>query len=597
MMLILEKLIKDPDELVRDQAIIVVGEMRKVVRDDEKEYIMKLVLELAHDTSDKLRESAVKLLNELAPDMGQQLCEVFIAVEFLSMGMDPVATVRQAVARNLVSVSKCVSMDIFVKRIFPLYKDMLTKDKEEKVRKTCADIVAEFTQVSPIERTSEDLQNLYFNFLQDGTSKIVRGTAFQNIGPFIACFKEKAPIDHRIISFFINTTEKTTSKDVTYYASINFPAFIYVTGPAEWSKYRALYLKLAQSPDPMTKKTIACSVHELARILGLAITEEDLIDVVDRFLKDNSPDVRNSVLKNLHIFLENVNPKRRNSYLTQIVQAFNEANKREWRNKEIFAKNLHKYVELFSHQAVQNEFLPMFFKFTEERTAAVREAAATAFAALIQKFEDEPAKQLQLISKIKKQYREGSYKKRQLYLIMSASVMQVFEMKQVWLDHFKEDTVSLADDNTPNVKIALARVLRHHYKHQGHFMDDRAVKQIVTQLFQDDCEDVRLILISIAGDAVQDSSSELSSSVANEDQKTEEPENRSSAGISDQPNQDQPVQQIIAPASTEAEGKAENKEEEVENKEEEVDVEKLLAEAEEEQFAHLENKQDTTTSE
>lgn len=106
-----------------------------------------------------------------------------------------------------------------------------------------------------------------------------------------------------------------------------------MTGPADWGKYRALYLKLAQSPDPMTKKTIACSVHELARILGLTITEEDLIDVVDRFLKDNSPDVRNSVLKNLHIFLENVNPQRRNSYLTQIVQAFNEANKREWRNK------------------------------------------------------------------------------------------------------------------------------------------------------------------------------------------------------------------------------------------------------------------------
>jgi hypothetical protein len=29
----------------------------------------------------------------------------------------------------------------------------LTKDKEEKVRKTCADVVAEFTQVSPIEKT------------------------------------------------------------------------------------------------------------------------------------------------------------------------------------------------------------------------------------------------------------------------------------------------------------------------------------------------------------------------------------------------------------------------------------------------------------
>jgi serine/threonine-protein phosphatase 4 regulatory subunit 1 len=66
----------------------------------------------------------------------------------------------------------------------------------------------------------------------------------------------------------------------------------------------------------MTKKTIACSVHELARILGKKITETDLVEVVDRFLKDSNPEVRNSILKNLHIFLENVDTDRRNKYIS-----------------------------------------------------------------------------------------------------------------------------------------------------------------------------------------------------------------------------------------------------------------------------------------
>lgn len=228
---ILDSLLYDNDEQVRDKAIVVVGEMRKVVNEPEKEHIMKLTLDLAHDEhNEKLRESAVKLINELAPDMGQEVCEVFIVNELCSLGFDSKPLVRQAVARNLVNISKCVSLDCFTRKIFPLYKDILTKDKEEKVRKTCADVVAEFTNVSPIDRTANDLQDLYFGFLQDQYSKIVRGTAFQNIGPFIACFKDQAPIDPRIINFFINTTEKTTSKDVTFYASINFPAFIYVTG-------------------------------------------------------------------------------------------------------------------------------------------------------------------------------------------------------------------------------------------------------------------------------------------------------------------------------------------------------------------------------
>lgn len=155
---ILDQLLYDADEQVRDKAITVVGEMRKVVREPEKEHIMKLTLDLAHEeNNEKLRESAVKLINELAPDMGHEVCEFFIVHEICSLGFDSKPNVRQAVARNLVSISKCVSMDCFIKKIFPLYRDILTQDKEEKVRKTCAEGVAEFAQVSPLDKTAQEL--------------------------------------------------------------------------------------------------------------------------------------------------------------------------------------------------------------------------------------------------------------------------------------------------------------------------------------------------------------------------------------------------------------------------------------------------------
>ena len=35
-----------------------------------------------------------------------------------------------------------------------------------------------------------------------------------------------------------------------------------------------------------------------------------MVDVVDRFLKDGNGDVRACILKNLHIFLENIHPER-----------------------------------------------------------------------------------------------------------------------------------------------------------------------------------------------------------------------------------------------------------------------------------------------
>jgi len=85
-------------------------------------------------------------------------------------------------------------MNYFTSHIFPLY-DKLAQDKDEKVRKTCAEVVSEIANVSPLDKKSKDLPDLYFRFLKDPSSKIVRGTAFQNIGPFIAALKEVEEID------------------------------------------------------------------------------------------------------------------------------------------------------------------------------------------------------------------------------------------------------------------------------------------------------------------------------------------------------------------------------------------------------------------
>jgi|TARA_B110000305_G_C19432815_1_gene637168 hypothetical protein len=40
------------------------------VQNDDKEYIMKLTLKLAHDTDDQNRISSLKILNGFAQDMG-----------------------------------------------------------------------------------------------------------------------------------------------------------------------------------------------------------------------------------------------------------------------------------------------------------------------------------------------------------------------------------------------------------------------------------------------------------------------------------------------------------------------------------------------
>ena len=319
--------------------------------------------------------------------------------------------------------------------------------------------MAQIAEVSPIHEKSKALQDLYYRFLQDPSSRIVRGTAFQNIGPFIASFKDVSGIDRRITNFFVSTTEKTSNKDVCYYASFNFPAFIYVCGPKEWSIFKKLYQKLTHVNDLQTKKTLAHSIHELAKILGPEITNSDLIPVLDKFLNDVNTEVRVGALKNLHVFLEHVAPNSRAQYIQCILTTFNQAGT-DWRTKELLARNLGNYVTLFDLEIVYKEFLPMFFKFCDDRVVRVSTAAATALAPILIKFVKDPQQQKSVIHIVKNNFFRGpkaTFKRRQLFVIMCAEVMNL--SKEIFEEHFKHDMLSLASDRVPNVRIFVSRAL------------------------------------------------------------------------------------------------------------------------------------------
>lgn len=81
---------------------------------------------------------------------------------------------------------------------------------------------------------------------------------------------------------------------------------------------------------------------------------------------------------------------------------------------------------------------------------------------------------------------------------MSQSIMNRNDLKEIFVEHFKEDTLSLAYDKVPNVRIALARVLKSHFRTiDGCFIEDKQFNQTVSHLNQDEEEDVRNIVMQI----------------------------------------------------------------------------------------------------
>ena len=67
---LLDELLYDPKEVIRDKAISILVDIRHVVQQKENDFILNLSLKLAHDDNENNKVSALKILNELAQDMG-----------------------------------------------------------------------------------------------------------------------------------------------------------------------------------------------------------------------------------------------------------------------------------------------------------------------------------------------------------------------------------------------------------------------------------------------------------------------------------------------------------------------------------------------
>jgi hypothetical protein len=58
---------------------------------------------------------------------------------------------------------------------------------------------------------------------------------------------------------------------------------------------------------------------------------------MERLLKEKAPETKLVVLKNLHEFLKELPFDKRGIFIKYIVQTFEEANKNDWRLKEVLA--------------------------------------------------------------------------------------------------------------------------------------------------------------------------------------------------------------------------------------------------------------------
>jgi serine/threonine-protein phosphatase 4 regulatory subunit 1 len=293
---ILNEFLYDKRERVKEKAVVALVEFWDLLTpEDRGDYILKFMLELAHEEDDeKARVTALQILNEVAGKLDVELWEKFIVKEIKSLAIDPYSLVRKNVAANLGNVWKSITRDWFLNEIFPLLS-ALGKDKEDDVRNSWVEQVSHISKVCPPAIRTGELEKLYLNFMKDKNKK-VKLNSFKYLGLFLDTLKDQE-IDGSFLDMFVDAGLKTKNKEILYQWAYNIPGILYILKVDSWEALEELYLKLSKSPDPRIKKTLAHSIHEIAKIIGTQLTEDLLIDILKGYLKDGLKEVRSGVVK------------------------------------------------------------------------------------------------------------------------------------------------------------------------------------------------------------------------------------------------------------------------------------------------------------
>lgn len=232
--------------------------------------------------------TAAQLLNLLAESLGQDLCKQFVIPEVVSLAEDPVFRVRKSTALNLHTICKVGGEHELLERLMPAFV-RLSKDDMFRVRRACAESLTEISK-----NVSEDIRlgvlvEIFLRLAHD-PSKLVKQSILQQSGMFISTLPPKA-INETILSQYCSMASNPTGDvsidaELRHICAYSFPAVLQVIGKDRWTDVKAIYFSLAQSGNINIKQTLACSLHEIAKILeDEQLIEEELVPIFEEMIQ------------------------------------------------------------------------------------------------------------------------------------------------------------------------------------------------------------------------------------------------------------------------------------------------------------------------
>ncbi|KAJ2883797.1 hypothetical protein FB639_002099 [Coemansia asiatica] len=336
---------------------------------------------------------------------------------------------------------------------------------------------------------------------------------------------------------------RAVGRDILFQCAYNFPALLAALGPAGWDRLRDVYMQLSKTEHFEARQTLACSLHEVARILSTSSSlgrtsgeadrhgsaqkqqqqqtgirassngdtlalfsssqSADLESILCLFLID-APEIKMGALRHLGDTLTWLTAASRVRCLPMIMQVFRHDGK-QWRTRELMARQLVKLCHLFPASIVVGSLLPQAVEWAHDPVAGVRAAVAPAFPIVFELTKLDPSTQVKFFETVISFSHAASFRGRLFFIEICSALLahdQDPDADPVDFDQFfLPSLAALATDRVANVRIALARLVRR-------MLENRMRRQSISATLADMWSSVCPPSIT-AGDCVSTSESTL----------------------------------------------------------------------------------------
>ncbi|KAJ2103466.1 hypothetical protein GGI09_000646 [Coemansia sp. S100] len=264
------------------------------------------------------------------------------------------------------------------------------------------------------------------------------------------------------------TRLRAVSRDILYQCAYNFPALLAAVGSSSgsgsaWERLRDVYMQLGKTEHADARQTLACSLHEVARMVqGQAAAAADLESVLCLFLID-APLIKMGAIRRLGDTLTWLPAPSRARCLPMIMQVFKHDGS-QWRTRELMATQLVHLCHLFAPAVVVGSLLPQAVEWAHDPVAGVRAAVAPAFPVVFELTKLDPLAQVRFFETVISFSHAASFRGRLFFVEICAALLahdQDPDADPVDFDQFfLPSLAALASDRVVNVRIALARLVR-----------------------------------------------------------------------------------------------------------------------------------------